>query len=60
MLHNCTAAWEELLNKLASEVDGVALKLSQKASAIRLRRMTFRCSGMVCGVGRQGFGVGLS
>ncbi|GHF66471.1 hypothetical protein GCM10018790_50550 [Kitasatospora xanthocidica] len=34
-LHNCTAAWEELLNKLASEVDGVALKLSQTATDYR-------------------------
>ncbi len=33
---------------------------TEKASAIRSRRMTFRCSRMVCGVGRQGFGVGLS
>ncbi|MFJ9459298.1 hypothetical protein ACIRST_29950 [Kitasatospora sp. NPDC101447] len=34
-LQNCTAAWEELLNKLASEVDGVALKLSQTATDYR-------------------------
>ncbi|MFJ2868216.1 hypothetical protein [Kitasatospora sp. NPDC087314] len=34
-LHNCTAAWEELLNKLASEVDGIALKLSQTATDYR-------------------------
>ncbi|MFI9365884.1 hypothetical protein ACIG5E_33255 [Kitasatospora sp. NPDC053057] len=34
-LHNCTAAWEDLLNKLASEVDGVGLKLSQTATDYR-------------------------
>ncbi|MFE6049362.1 hypothetical protein ACFQ6N_01230 [Kitasatospora sp. NPDC056446] len=34
-LHNCTSAWEELLNKLASEVDGVALKLGQTATDYR-------------------------
>ncbi|MFF9646916.1 hypothetical protein [Kitasatospora aureofaciens] len=33
---------------------------TEKASAIRLRRMTSRCSSMVCGVWRQGFGVELS
>ncbi|MFJ9606131.1 WXG100 family type VII secretion target [Kitasatospora sp. NPDC101176] len=34
-LHNCTAAWEECLNALASEVDGVAVKLTQTAGNYR-------------------------
>ncbi|MEV7941639.1 type VII secretion target [Kitasatospora sp. NPDC088264] len=34
-LHACTAAWEECLNKLASEVDGVSLKLGQTAGNYR-------------------------
>ncbi|MFJ6378778.1 hypothetical protein ACIQI7_02045 [Kitasatospora sp. NPDC092039] len=34
-LQNCTAAWEECLKSLATEVDQVSLKLSQTAAGYR-------------------------